>query len=232
MERVRKMWYLPARPGRRTQAKVGRKTQEKVVRKEKTMATRTAAKQKEWSKVTFTDVERLFMKLVKGANEEDCKFLTNFERDDFTRIYDHKIRSVYNVEFLSWTWRDILTRSDRARKCLDELCWKIEWKHNFLEKVCETLPFRVPYKRTAVFNQFPCPSLRGWLHRLKSAVLSVLQEDRSRGTSSTANVNTFPMTRNHDLASFVTARPGICRFPRWFQGLMRSRTSLICGSLG
>ena len=43
------------------------------------------------------------------------------------------------------------------------------------------------------FNQLPCPSLRSWLHRLKSAVFSVLQEDRSRGKSSTAHVNTFPM---------------------------------------
>ena len=115
----------------------------------------------------------------------------------------------YNAESLPWTWRDILTRfnrkhilcggslpgADRARKCLDELCWKIEWTHHFLEKVSETLPFRVPYQRTAVFNQLPCPSLRSWLHRLKSAVFSVLQEDRSRGKSSTAHVNTFPMIR-------------------------------------
>ena len=42
---------------------------------------------------------------------------------------------------------------------------------------------------------FPCPSLRSWLQRLKSAVFSVLQEDRSRGKSSTAHVNTFPMIR-------------------------------------
>ena len=40
---------------------------------------------------------------------------------------------------------------------------------------------RVLYQRTAVFNQLPCPSLRSWPHRLKSAVFSVLQEDRSRG---------------------------------------------------
>ena len=67
-------------------------------------------------------------------------FLANFERDDYTRIDDHKIRSVYNAESLPWTWRYILTRfnrkhilcgrslpcADRARKCLDELCWKIE----------------------------------------------------------------------------------------------------------
>ena len=57
------------------------------------------------------------------------------------------------------------------------------------------LPFRVPYQRTAVFNQLPCPSLRSRLHRLKSTVFSVLQEDRSRGKSSTAHVNTFPMIR-------------------------------------
>ena len=148
---------------------------------------------KEGSKVTYSDVECFFVKLMKGANEEDWIFFANFERDDHTRIYDHKIRSVYNAESLPWTWRYILTRfnrkhilcsrslpcADRARKCLDELCWKIEWKHHFLEKVSETLPFRVPYQLTAVFNQRPCPSLRGWLHRLKSAVFSVLQEDRS-----------------------------------------------------
>ena len=140
---------------------------------------------------------------------EDWIFLANFERDDYTRIYDHKIRSVYNAESLLWTWRYILTRfnrkhilwgrslpcAGRARKCLDELCWKFEWKHHFLEKESETLPFRVRYQRTAVFNQLPCPSLRSWLHRLKSAVFSVLQEDRSRSKSSTAHVNTFPMIR-------------------------------------
>ena len=161
--------------------------------------------------MTISDVECFFMKLMKGANEEDWNFLAYFyfERDDYTRIYDHKIRSVYNAESLPWTWRYILTRfnrkhilcsrslpcADRARKCLDELCWKIEWKHHFLEKVSETLPFRMPYQRTAVFNQLPCPSLRSWLHRLKNAVFSVLQEDRSRGKSSTAHVNTFPMIR-------------------------------------
>ena len=124
----------------------------------------------------FSDVECIFKKLMKGANEDDWNFLANFERDDYTRIYDHKIRSVYNAASLPWTWRYILTRfnrkhilcgrslpcADRARKCLDELCWKIEWKHHFLERVSETLPFRVPYQRTAVFNQLPCPSLRSW----------------------------------------------------------------------
>ena len=85
--------------------------------------------------------------------------------------------------------------ADRARKCLDELCWKIEWKHHFLAKESETLPFRMPYQRTTVFNQLPCPSLRSWLHCLKSAVFSVLQEDRSRCKSSTTHVNTFPMIR-------------------------------------
>ena len=39
--------------------------------------------------MTFTDVERFFVKLMKGANEEDWIFL------EFTR---HKIRSVYNAE--------------------------------------------------------------------------------------------------------------------------------------
>ena len=50
--------------------------------------------------MTFTDVERLFMKLMRGANEEDWNFLANFERDDYRRIYDHKISSVYNAESL------------------------------------------------------------------------------------------------------------------------------------
>ena len=129
-----------------------------------------------------------------------------FEPDDYTRIYDHKISSVYNAESLPWMWRYILTRfnrkhilcgrslpcADRARKCLDELWWKIIWEHHFLEKISETVPLRVLYQRTAVFNQLPCPSLRGWPHCFKSAVFSVLQEDRSRGESSTAHVNTFP----------------------------------------
>ena len=112
-----------------------------------------------------------------------------------------------------------------------------------------TLPVSVPYQRTAVSSQLPCPSLRCWLHRLKSAVSSVLQEDRLRGKSSTAHVNTFPMIRwvlrrirdggwtllpddKEPGFCFVTARPRILQFLRWFQGLMSSRTSLICGSLG
>ena len=144
---------------------------------------------------------------------------------------------------------------DRARKCLDELCWKIEWKHHFLEKVSETLPFRVPYQRTAVFNQLPCPSLRSWLHRLKNAVFSVLQEDRSRGKSSTAHVNTFPTirwvlrrmcvvvglcclaTRNLDFASFVTAIsslvPGSYEeshfLDLWLPGMMKAYSVIAKG---
>ena len=116
--------------------------------------------------MTFTHAERLFMKLMKGANEEDWNLLANFERDDHTRVHDHKIRSVYNAVSLPSTWRYILTRfnrkhvlcgrslacADRARKCLYELCWKIEWKHHFPEEVSGTLPFRVPHQRTAVFN--------------------------------------------------------------------------------
>ena len=74
-----------------------------------------------------------------------------------------------------------LPRADKARKCLDELDWKIEWKHHFQKQASEMLPFRVPYQRTAVFNQLPCPSLRSWIDRPKSAV-----EDRSRGKGSTA----------------------------------------------
>ena len=75
----------PGKTRRRIQAKVERHTQEKVVRKEWRQS-------KEGSKVTFTHAERLFMKLMKGANEEDWKFLANFERDDHTRVYDNKIR--------------------------------------------------------------------------------------------------------------------------------------------
>ena len=63
--------------------------------------------------MTFSDVECFFMKLMKGANEEDWNLLANFERDDYTRIYDHKTRSVYNAESLPWTWRYILTRFNR-----------------------------------------------------------------------------------------------------------------------
>ena len=88
-----------------------------------------------------------------------------------------------------------LPRAGRARKCLDELVWKIEWKHHFQQQASEMLPFRVPYQRTAVFDQLPCPSLRTWIDHSKSAVFSVLQEDRSRGKGSTAHVNTFPMIR-------------------------------------
>ena len=73
--------------------------------------------------------------------------------------------------------------------------WKIEWKHHFQKQPSEKLPFRVPFPRTAVFNQLPCPSLRSWIRRLTSGVFSVLQEDRSRGNGSTAHVNAFPMIR-------------------------------------
>ena len=34
------------------------------------------------------------MKLMNGANEEDWKILADFERADYTRIYDHEMRSV------------------------------------------------------------------------------------------------------------------------------------------
>ena len=39
--------------------------------------------------------------------------LAKFERDDYTTIYDHKIRSVCNAESLPWTWRYIMTRFNR-----------------------------------------------------------------------------------------------------------------------
>ena len=91
-----------ARPGGRIQAKMERETREKVVRKGQTTATRRQPN-KEASKVTFTDVERLFMKLMKGANEEDWNCLVNFERDGYARSHVHKIRSVYNAESLPWT---------------------------------------------------------------------------------------------------------------------------------
>ena len=80
--------------------------------------------------MTFIDVERLFMKLMKGANEEDWNFLANFERDDYTTIYDHKMRSVYNAKSLHWTWRYILTRFNikhilcgRSLPCADRSRW-------------------------------------------------------------------------------------------------------------
>ena len=110
---------------------------------------------KERSTLTFTDEERLLMKLMKGANEEDWNFLVNFERDDYTRIYDHGTKSVYEAVSLPWTWRFILTRfnrkhilcdrslprAGRARRCLDELGWKVEWKHHFQKHASEMLPF-------------------------------------------------------------------------------------------
>ena len=83
MEKGPKTWYLPARPGRKVQAKVERKTMEKVVQKEK-QRRQDWRQSKEVSKVTFTDVERLFMILMKTANEEDWIFLVNFERDDYS----------------------------------------------------------------------------------------------------------------------------------------------------
>ena len=76
---------------------------------------------------------------MEGATEEDWNCLADVERDDNTRIYDHKMRSVYNAESLPLTWRYILRRfirkdilcgrslpcADRARKCLSEVRWKI-----------------------------------------------------------------------------------------------------------
>ena len=111
---------------------------------------------------------------------------------------------------LPWTWRYILTRfnrkhilcgrslpcPDRAKKCLDELVLENRIETSFpRESICNVAFSVCLISVTAVFNQLPCPSLRSWLHRLKSAVFSVLQEDRSRGKSSTAHVNTFPMIR-------------------------------------
>ena len=192
------MWYLPARLGRRTQAKTERKAREIVVRKEK-QRRQEWRQSKEGSKVTFTDEECFFMKLMKPANEEDWIFLANFERDDYTRIYDHEIRSVYNAVSSPWTWRHILTRfnrkhilcgrslprADRARTCLDELCCKIEWKHHFSTQVSETLPFRVPCQRTAVFNQLVPLSVAGYTVS-RELCFSVLQEDCSRGKGLTS----------------------------------------------
>ena len=192
----------PGKAGGKGTNKDGKKNTRKGGTKGKNKGDKNGGKGKEGPKLTFTDVERLFMNLMKGANEEDWNFLVNFERDDYTRIYDHGTKSVYKAVSLPWTWRFILTRfnrkhilcdrslprADRARRCLDELGWKIEWKHHFQKHASEMLPFRVPYQRTAVFSALPCPPLRSWLHRLKSTVLSVLQEDRSKGMGSTAHV--------------------------------------------
>ena len=142
---------------------------------------------------------------MKRANEEDWNLLANLERDDYTRSYDHKMRSVYNAESLPWTWRYILTRfnikhvlcgrslpcADRARKCLDELCWKIEWKHHSVEN--ETLPFRVPYQRVLINFLVPLSVDDYTVSRV--LCFQFLQEHRSRGKSSTAHVNIFPMIR-------------------------------------
>ena len=74
MERVQKNVVSPGKTGGggrgRIQAKVERKTLGKVVRKDK-QRRQEWRQSKEGSNVTFTDVQRLFMKLMKGANEED-----------------------------------------------------------------------------------------------------------------------------------------------------------------
>ena len=206
--------------GPKNVASPGKKKHRKKWYKRKKQRRQEWRQSKEGSEVTFSDVECLFVKLMKGTNEEDWNLLANFEHDHYTRIYDHKIRSVYNAESLCWTWRYIFTRNrkyilcsrflacaDRARKCLDELCWKIAWKHHFHEKESETLSVRVPYQCTTVFNQLPCPFLRSWLHRLKSVVFSVLHEERSRGKSSTAHCQHF----SDDSLGFATHRDsGLC----------------------
>ena len=91
-------------PGEEHKQRWGEKHWEKVARKENHRR-QEWRQSREGSKVTFTDVERLFMILMKGENEEDWKMLANFERDDHTIIYDHKIRSAHNAESLPWTWR-------------------------------------------------------------------------------------------------------------------------------
>ena len=63
--------------------------------------------------------ERLFMKLMKGANEEDWNLLANFERDDYTRIFDHGTKSVFEAVSLPWTWRFFLTRFNRKHILCD-----------------------------------------------------------------------------------------------------------------
>ena len=73
MERDQKTWYPPARLGRRIQAKVERKTRAKTGSEGK-QRRQEWRQSKEGSKVTFTDVECLFMKLMKGANEEGIGF--------------------------------------------------------------------------------------------------------------------------------------------------------------
>ena len=45
-------------------------------------------------------------------------FLATFERDDYTRIYDHKMRSAHNAESLPWTWREILTSFKESTFCV------------------------------------------------------------------------------------------------------------------
>ena len=101
------------RTGGKNTRKGGKKNTEESGSKGKKQRWQEWRQSKERSKVTFSDVECFFMKLMKRANVEDWNFLANFERDDYTRIYDHKIRSVYNAESLPWTWRYILTRFNR-----------------------------------------------------------------------------------------------------------------------
>ena len=134
----------------------------------------------------------------------------NFERDDYTRIYDHKTRSVYKCGILAL---DVAlhfdTASTESTSCVVAL-FRVQTEQenvsvNYVGKLCGNIISSRKYLKRCLSVclisvlqcsiHFPCPSLRSWLQRLKSAVFSVLQEDRSRGKSSTAHVNTFPIIR-------------------------------------
>ena len=91
------------------------------------------------------------------------------------------MRSVYEAVSLPWTWRYSVD--------------PFQQKAHFQKHESDMLPSRVPYQRTAVCSALPCHPFRSSIHRLRSAVFSVLQEDRSRGKGSTSHVNTFPMIR-------------------------------------
>ena len=136
--------------------------------------------------------------------------MANFERDDYTRIYDHKIRSVYKCGIIAL---DVALHFDtlptESTSCVVAL-FRVQTEQenvsvNYVGKLSGNIISSRKYLKRCLSLclisvlqcsiHFPCPSLHSWLQRLKSAVFSVLQEDRSRGKSSAAHVNTFPMIR-------------------------------------
>ena len=78
MEKVQKTWNPPAGPGEKNTRKGGKKNTGKSCSKGKNNDGKEWRQSKERSKVTFSDVECFFMKLMKGANVEDWIFFGHF----------------------------------------------------------------------------------------------------------------------------------------------------------